>query len=87
MRRRREEEENTKKAKGRRLTQDGRIQEESGILLDVVVSQGGVTLLFQLLISKDQALLIRGNTFFVLDLLLDSLDGVRRFDIKGDGLA
>jgi hypothetical protein len=38
-----------------------------------------------LLTSKDQALLIRGNTFLVLDLLLDSLDSVGRFDIERNG--
>ncbi len=58
---------------------------ESGLLLDVVVSQGAVVL--ELLASKDEALLIRGNALLVLDLLLDVSNGVRRLDIEGDGLA
>jgi hypothetical protein len=32
-------------------------------------------------------LLIRGNAFLILDLLLDILNGVRGFDLKSDGLA
>jgi len=40
-----------------------------------------------LLTGEDKTLLIRGNTFLVLDLLLDVVNGVRRLDLKGDGLA
>jgi hypothetical protein len=40
-----------------------------------------------LLSGEDQALLVRGNALLVLDLGLDVVDGVRRFDLKGDGLA
>ena len=54
-------------------------------LLDVVVRQRAAVL--QLLAGKDQALLIRGNALLVLDLLLHVLDGVRRLNIEGDGLA
>ena len=54
-------------------------------LLDVVVRQCAAVL--QLLAGKDQALLIRGDALLVLDLLLHVLDGVRRLDIEGDGLA
>ena len=30
--------------------------------------------------------MVRGNTLLVLDLLLDSLDGVRRLHLEGDSL-
>ena len=42
---------------------------------------------FQLLSGKNQALLIRGNPFFVLDLGLDVVDGVVGLDLQGDGLS
>ncbi|CAM9193129.1 unnamed protein product, partial [Heterosigma akashiwo] len=58
---------------------------QGGLLLDVVVRQGAA--IFELLASKDQALLVRRNAFFVLDLLLDVIDGVGGFDIQGDSLA
>ena len=60
-------------------------QVESGLLLDVVVRKS--TSVLQLLSSKDQSLLIRWDTLLVLDLGLDVVDGVRRLDIQGDGLA
>jgi hypothetical protein len=53
-------------------------------LLDVVVAQGAAVL--QLLSSEDQTLLVRGNSLLVLDLALDIVDGVARFDLEGDGL-
>jgi len=40
-----------------------------------------------LLTGEDESLLVRGDTFFVLDLSLDVFDGVRWLDIKGDGLS
>ena len=55
------------------------------LLLDVVVTQ--CTAIFQLLASKNKTLLVRRDTFFVLDFLLDVLDRVGRVDFKGDGLA
>jgi len=58
---------------------------ESGLLLDVVVRQGPA--IFQLLASKDQPLLVWGNSLLVLDLGLDVLDGVRGLHFQGDGLA
>merc|ERR1712240_244647 len=58
---------------------------QSGLLLDVVVREGPAIL--QLLASKDQPLLIWGNSLLVLDLGLDILDGVRGFHLQGDGLA
>ena len=54
-------------------------------LLDVVVAQGAA--IFQLLTSKDQALLVRRNALLVLDLGLDVVNRVRRLDFKGDGFA
>merc|ERR1712232_1476755 len=58
---------------------------ESGLLLDVVVSEGSAVL--ELLTGEDESLLIWWDTLLVLDLGLDVLDGVRWLDIKGDGLA
>ena len=55
-----------------------------GLLLDVVVRQSAAIL--QLLTGEDQTLLIGGNALLVLDLGLDVVDGVRRLDIKSDGL-
>merc|ERR1711872_63015 len=57
---------------------------EGRLLLDVVVGQSAA--IFQLLASKDKTLLIGWDTFFVLDLCFDILDGVTWFNFKGDGL-
>lgn len=54
-------------------------------LLDVVVGEGSAIL--ELLAGEDQSLLIRGDALLVLDLGLDIVDGVRRLDLEGDGLA
>jgi len=59
-------------------------QMEGRLLLDVVVRQSAT--IFQLLAGKDQTLLIRWDTFFVLDLCFDILDGVTWFNFEGDGL-
>ena len=58
---------------------------ESGLLLNVVIGESAAIL--QLLSSKDKTLLIRGDTFLVLDLGLDIVDGVAGLHIKSDGLA
>ena len=58
---------------------------EGGLLLDVVVRQRAAV--FQLLAREDQTLLVRGDTFLVLDLRLDVVDGVGRLYFEGDGLA
>merc|ERR1719223_1781787 len=58
---------------------------EGGLLLDVVVRKS--TPIFELLPGEDQTLLVRGNTLLVLNLLFDSLDGVRRLHLKGDSLS
>ena len=58
---------------------------ECRLLLNIVVRKGAAVL--ELLSSKDQALLIRWNSFLVLDLGLDVVNGIRRFDIERNGLA
>ena len=66
---------------------------ESGLLLDIVVGQRAA--IFELLAGKDQALLVRRDAFLVWVAKLetgeqnafDIVDGVRRLDLKGDGLA
>merc|ERR1711963_424692 len=58
---------------------------QSGLLLDVVVREGPAIL--ELLASKDQPLLVWGDSLLVLDLGLDILDGVRGLNLQSDGLA
>merc|ERR1711957_847227 len=58
---------------------------KSGFLLDVIVAQG--TSVFQLLSSKDETLLIRRNSFLILNLSLDIINGIRWFNIQSDGLS
>merc|ERR1711915_1062338 len=60
-------------------------QVESGLLLDVVVRKSAAVL--ELLSSEDKSLLIGRDTFLVLDLSLDVLNGVRWLNLKGDGLS
>ena len=52
--------------------------------MDVVIGKGSSIL--KLLSSEDKSLLIWRDTFLVLDLGLDVLNGVCWLDIKGDGL-
>jgi hypothetical protein len=47
---------------------------EGRLLLDVIVAEGAAV--FELLSSEDEALLIWGDAFLVLDLSLDVLDSV-----------
>ena len=49
-------------------------QVKHGFILDVVVCERAAVL--QLLASEDEALLIRRDSFFVLNLLLDILNAV-----------
>merc|ERR1712180_77495 len=56
---------------------------ECGLLLDVVVRQSPAIL--QLFTSKDQSLLVWWDAFFVLNLSLDILNGVRGLNLEGDG--
>ena len=65
-------------------TTKAQYQMQRGFFLDVVVRQCSPVL--QLLAGKDETLLIRWDTFFVLDLLLDVFDRVTGFDVKRDGL-
>ncbi len=53
-------------------------------LLDVVVAQGSAIL--ELLSGENQSLLIGRDSFLVLDLGLDVVDGVGRLHLKGDSL-
>lgn len=55
------------------------------LFLDVVVGEGAPIL--ELLASKDETLLVRRDTFFVLDLALDIIDGIRGLNLQGNGLA
>ena len=57
---------------------------KGGLLLDVVVREGSSIL--ELLSGEDESLLIWGNSFLVLDLCLDVLNGICWLDIEGDGL-
>jgi len=52
-------------------------QVKSRLLLDVVVAESAS--IFELLAGEDQALLVGGDTFLVLDLGLDIVDGVGGF--------
>ena len=58
---------------------------KSALLLDVVVRKSSSIL--KLLSSKDQPLLVWGNSLLVLDLGLDILNGVRWLNLQSDGLA
>ncbi len=42
---------------------------------------------FELFTGKDESLLIGRNSLLVLNFSLDGFDGVRRLDIKSDGLS
>jgi len=57
---------------------------KGGLFLDVVVGQGSSVL--ELFTSENQSLLIRWDSFLVLNLGFNVLDGVGRLDLEGDGL-
>ncbi|BAT08679.1 Os09g0483150, partial [Oryza sativa Japonica Group] len=59
-------------------------QVQRRLLLDVVVGQGAAIL--QLLPREDEALLVRRDTFLVLDLGLDVVDGVAALHLQRDRL-
>ena len=59
-------------------------QVQSRLLLDVVIRER--TPVLELLSGKNETLLIRRDTFLVLDLGLDVVDRVRGLDIESDGL-
>ena len=58
---------------------------ESRLLLDVVIRKG--TAILELLTSKDKTLLIRRNSFLILDLGLDVVNRVGRLHVQGNGLS
>ncbi len=58
---------------------------KGGLLLDVVITQSAAIL--QLLSGKDKTLLIRRDSFLILNLSLDIIDCVAGFNIQCDGLA
>lgn len=60
-------------------------QVQSRFLLNIVVGKGAAVL--ELLASEDETLLVRWDTLLILDLRLYIVDGVRRFDLKSDGLS
>ena len=58
---------------------------KSRFLLNVVIRESAAIL--ELLSSEDESLLIRRDSFLVLNLGLDVVDGVRSFNIESDGFA
>ena len=66
-------------------TSESENEMESGLLLDVVVRKSSAIL--ELLTSEDKSLLVWWDTFLVLDLSLDILDGVSWLDVKSDRLS
>merc|ERR1712224_118241 len=58
---------------------------KSRLLLNVIVRER--TTIFQLLACEDQALLVRGDALFVLDLGLHVVNRVGSLHVQGDGLA
>lgn len=57
---------------------------ERGLLLDIIVRQSSTV--FKLFARKDETLLVRGDAFFVLNLGLHVIDGVRGLNFKSDRL-
>ena len=57
---------------------------ESRLLLNVIVRQGSTV--FKLLTSENQTLLVRRDTFLILNLGLDIVNGVGRLNFECDGL-
>jgi hypothetical protein len=58
---------------------------ESGLFLDVIVRESSVV--FKLLSSEDESLLIWGDSLFVLNLGLYVVDGIGGLNVEGDGLS
>ena len=58
---------------------------KSGLLLDVVIGKSAAVL--ELLAGENQTLLIGGDSFLILDLLLHVVDAVRGLHLEGDSLA
>lgn len=66
------------------LTTEAKDKVEGGLFLNVIISKG--TAILKLLASKDEALLVRRDALFVLNLLLDIVNRIARLNLKGDGL-
>jgi hypothetical protein len=60
-------------------------QMQGGFLLNVVVRKRATV--FELLAGKDQTLLVRGDSFLVLNLGLDVVNRIGRLHVQGDGLS
>jgi len=60
-------------------------QMQGRFLLDVVITQSSS--IFQLLSGKDETLLIGRNSFLVLNLCLDIVNGIGWLDVQSNGLA
>jgi hypothetical protein len=58
-------------------------QVKSGLFLDVIVGESSA--IFKLLSSEDESLLIRWDTFFILNFSLDIFNGICWLNIKCDG--
>lgn len=58
---------------------------KGGFFLDVVIREG--TTVLKLFAGEDEALLVRGDSLLVLDLGLNVVDRVGRFDLQRDRLA
>jgi len=52
--------------------------------LDVIIGKSST--IFQLFAGEDESLLIRGDSFLILNFLFHILDGVGGLDLQGDGL-
>ena len=58
---------------------------KSALLLNVIIRKSAA--IFELFTGEDKALLIGRNTFLILDLGLDVIDGIRGFNLEGDGFS
>lgn len=56
---------------------------QCGFLLNIVVGESAAV--FELFSGEDETLLVGRDAFLVLNFGLDVVDGVGRFDLKGDG--
>jgi len=65
-------------------TSESEDEMEGGFLLDVVVLES--TSILKLLSGEDESLLVWGDSFLILNLGLDVLNGVGLLDIEGDSL-
>ena len=68
-----------------RATSQTKDEVDSGLFLDVVVRESASVV--QLLAAENEALLGGGDSLLGVELGLDRLDGVRRLDLEGCGIA